>query len=35
VTWDRWVRFFFPLFCIWVGIGAVFMIFAQMTQWNG
>lgn len=35
VTWDRWVRFFFPLFCIWVGIAAAFMIFAQATQWTG
>jgi uncharacterized ion transporter superfamily protein YfcC len=35
VTWDKWVRFFFPLFCIWVGIAAVFMIFAQATEWNG
>jgi uncharacterized ion transporter superfamily protein YfcC len=35
VGWDRWVRFFFPLFCIWVGIATVFMIFAQATQWTG
>jgi uncharacterized ion transporter superfamily protein YfcC len=35
VGWDKWVRFFFPLFCIWVGIATVFMIFAQATQWTG
>lgn len=35
VTWDRWVRFFLPLFGIWVGIGVVFMVFAQMVQWTG
>jgi uncharacterized ion transporter superfamily protein YfcC len=35
VTWDRWVRFFLPLFGIWVGIATVFMIFAQAVQWTG
>ncbi len=35
VGWDKWVRFFFPLFCIWVAIATVFMIFAQATQWTG
>ena len=35
VTWDRWVRFFFPLFCIWTAIGIAFMVFAQATQWTG
>lgn len=35
VTWDRWVRFFFPLFCIWVAIAAAFMVYAQATQWIG
>jgi uncharacterized ion transporter superfamily protein YfcC len=35
VGWDKWVRFFFPLFCIWVGIATIFMIFAQATQWTG
>lgn len=35
VGWDRWVRFFFPLFCIWVAIGGAFMVYAQIVQWNG
>jgi uncharacterized ion transporter superfamily protein YfcC len=35
VGWDRWVRFFFPLFCIWVGIASAFMVFAQVIQWHG
>ncbi|WBU56605.1 YfcC family protein [Paracoccus sediminicola] len=35
VSWDRWVRFFLPLFGIWVAIAAGFMIFAQSTQWTG
>lgn len=35
VTWDRWVRFFLPLFGIWVAIAAGFMVFAQVTQWVG
>lgn len=35
VTWDKWVRFFFPLFCIWIGIAMVFLVYAQATQWVG
>lgn len=35
VSWDRWVRFFLPLFGIWIGIALVFLIFAQATQWVG
>lgn len=35
VSWDRWVRFFFPLFCIWVSIASAFMVFAQIVQWHG
>lgn len=35
VTWDRWIRFFLPLFGIWVSIAIVFVIFAQMTGWTG
>ncbi len=35
VTWDRWIRFFGPLFVLWVSIGVAFMIFAQAIQWNG
>ncbi|MBL4918486.1 YfcC family protein [Szabonella alba] len=35
VGWDRWVRFFLPLFGIWVAIASGFLIFAQMTGWIG
>lgn len=35
VSWDRWVRFFLPLFGIWIGIALVFLIYAQSTQWIG
>lgn len=35
VGWDRWVRFFLPLFGIWVGIATLFLIYAQATQWIG
>ena len=35
VTWDRWIRFFLPLFGIWVAIATVFMIYVQMIQWHG
>ena len=35
VGWDRWVRFFVPLFGIWIAIATGFLIFAQATQWVG
>ncbi|RFC63066.1 YfcC family protein [Fulvimarina endophytica] len=35
VPWDRWVKFFLPLFGIWITIGAAFMIYAQVTGWTG
>lgn len=35
VSWDRWIRFFLPLFGIWVAIAAAFLIYAQLTGWIG
>lgn len=35
VTWDRWVRFFLPLFGIWIGISLCFVIYAQVVGWTG
>ncbi|WP_186764446.1 YfcC family protein [Pistricoccus aurantiacus] len=35
VPWQKWVKFFFPLFCVWVLISLGFMVFAQATQWVG
>lgn len=35
VGWDRWIRFFLPLFGIWVGIAIAFLVFAQVTNWIG
>lgn len=35
VGWDRWVRFFLPLFGIWIAIALAFLVFAQSTQWIG
>lgn len=35
VSWDRWVRFFLPLFGIWVAIASAFLIYAQMVDWIG
>ena len=35
VTWDRWVRFFLPLFGIWIGISLCFFIYAQVVGWTG
>ena len=35
VSWDRWVRFFLPLFAIWIAISIAFLVYAQMTGWIG
>lgn len=35
VTWDRWIRFFLPLFGIWVAIAVGFLAYAQATHWVG
>ena len=35
VSWQKWVKFFFPLFCVWVLIALGFLIFAQAVQWVG
>ncbi|WP_227994916.1 YfcC family protein [Oceanobacillus sp. CFH 90083] len=35
VPWQKWVRFYLPLFFIWIGTAVVFLIIAQVIQWNG
>ncbi|MCS2609803.1 YfcC family protein [Halomonas dongshanensis] len=35
VPWQKWVKFFFPLFCLWIVIALGFLMFAQATQWVG
>lgn len=35
VPWQKWVRFYLPLFFIWIAIAVIFLIIAQVIQWNG
>lgn len=35
IRWEKWVRFFFPLFLVWVAIALVCTIYAQATLWTG
>ncbi|MFK3936063.1 YfcC family protein [Alkalihalobacillus sp. NPDC078783] len=35
ISWAKWVRFFLPLFLIYMAVGAMFLIYAQMTGWTG
>lgn len=35
VRWGKWVRFFFPLFLLWILIAAGFTVYAQITLWSG
>jgi uncharacterized ion transporter superfamily protein YfcC len=35
VTWEKWVRFFFPLFLMWVSEAFVFLMITQAIQWVG
>lgn len=34
VTWNKWVKFMFPLFVIWSILGAIFLIIAQLMKWG-
>lgn len=35
VPWERWVRFFLPIFFTWMGISVGLLAFAQATGWTG
>lgn len=35
VPWQKWVKFFIPLFFVWIIISLGFLIFAQATRWVG
>lgn len=35
VPWHKWVKFYFPLLLIWMGVAIIFLTGAQMLQWNG
>ncbi|WP_353980622.1 TIGR00366 family protein [Salinicola endophyticus] len=35
VPWQRWVRFFLPLFGAWVAIAVALLLFAQASGWQG
>lgn len=35
VRYDRWIRFFLPLFASWCAIGIVFLVVAQLIGWTG
>nr|WP_306416993.1 YfcC family protein [Halobacillus sp. Marseille-P3879] len=35
VKWHKWVKFYLPLFGIWVSVSVVFLIIAQAIQWTG
>jgi uncharacterized ion transporter superfamily protein YfcC len=35
VPWQKWVRFYMPLFLIWLVLAIIFLITAQIIQWNG
>ncbi|MCT1902649.1 YfcC family protein [Oceanobacillus sojae] len=35
VSWQKWIRFYLPIFLVLSGIGVVMLIFAQLIQWTG
>ncbi|MGH3449864.1 MAG: YfcC family protein [Haloechinothrix sp.] len=35
VSYKKWIRFYFPLFLMWVLAAAVFLVIAQASQWTG
>ena len=35
VSWEKWVRFFWPLMLIWIVVSIVLVVIAQAIQWTG
>ncbi|MFS0786510.1 YfcC family protein [Shouchella sp. 1P09AA] len=35
ISWTKWIKFFTPLFMIYMFIGVIFLIYAQVTGWTG
>ncbi len=35
VAYQKWIKFYFPLFLMWVGTSVVFLIIAQAIHWTG
>ncbi|MFD2829524.1 YfcC family protein [Corticicoccus populi] len=34
ISWNKWVRFYLPLFFMWIGTAIVFLVIAQLIQWS-
>lgn len=34
VSWEKWVRFFWPLMLIWIAISIVLLVIAHIVQWS-
>lgn len=34
VPYEKWLKFILPLFAVWTGVAAVFLVIAQMIQWG-
>lgn len=34
VRWEKWVRFYLPLFGMWVAVAIAFLVTAQLTGWS-
>lgn len=34
VRWEKWLKFYLPLFGLWVAVALAFLVFAQMTGWS-
>ncbi|MFD0693153.1 YfcC family protein [Paenibacillus sp. GCM10027628] len=34
ITYQKWVRFFWPLMCMWLVLGAIFVIFANIIKYT-
>lgn len=35
VRWEKWLKFYLPLFGMWFAVAVVSLVFAQVTGWNG
>lgn len=35
VRWEKWIRFYLPVFAMWFAVAVGFLVFAQISGWNG
>lgn len=34
ISWNKWLRFVMPLFCLWMAAAVVFLLIAHAARWS-